>query len=64
MQVPLLNLKLQYEQIKKEVEKTQEVLRNGHYILGPNVRAFKEGITQYCGTKYAVGVTSGTDIFE
>lgn len=58
MQVSLLDLKLQYEQIKKEV------LRNGHYILGPNVRAFKEEITQYCGTKYAIGVASGMEAFE
>jgi len=30
----------------------------------PNVRAFKEEITQYCGTKYAIGVASGMDAFE
>lgn len=62
MQVPLLDLKPQYEQIKKEVEEAvKEVLRSGYYILGPNVKALEEEMAAYCGTKYAVGVASGTD---
>jgi len=62
MKVPLLDLKLQYEKIEKEVEEAvKEVLRGGYYILGPNVEAFEEEVAQYCGTKYAVGVASGTD---
>lgn len=62
MKVPLLDLKLQYEKIEKEVEDTvKEVFRSGSYILGPNVKAFEDEIAQYCGTKYAVGVASGTD---
>lgn len=62
MQVPLLDLKLQYKTIEKEVEKAvKEVLRGGYYILGPNVEALEDEIAQYCGTKYAIGVASGTD---
>jgi len=62
MQVPLLDLKLQYKKIEKEVEEAaRRVLRNGYYILGPNVEAFESEIAQYCSTKYAVGVASGTD---
>ncbi len=62
MHVPLLDLKQQYEKIEKEVEEAvKEVLRGGYYILGPNVEAFEHEIAQYCGTKYAVGVASGTD---
>ncbi|GAI57273.1 unnamed protein product, partial [marine sediment metagenome] len=36
-------------------------LRSGYYVLGPNVKAFEHEIAQYCGTKYAIGVASGTD---
>lgn len=62
MQVPLLDLKLQYKTIEKEVEEAvKEVLRGGYYILGPNVEVFENEIAQYCGTKYAIGVASGTD---
>jgi len=62
MQVPLLDLKLQYEKVEKEIEEAvKEVLRSGYYILGPNVKAFEEEIAQYCGTRYAIGVASGTD---
>ena len=62
MRVPLLDLKPQYEQIKKEVEEAvKEVLHSGYYILGPNVKALEEEMAAYCGTKYAVGVASGTD---
>jgi len=62
MQVPLLDLKQQYEKIEKEVEEAVKgVLRGGYYVLGPEVKAFEDEIAQYCGTKYAVGVASGTD---
>lgn len=45
-------------------EQTQEavlaVLTSGRYINGQNLRAFEEEFADFCGTKYAVGVSSGT----
>jgi len=38
-----------------------EVMRSGHFVNGPNVRAFEEEVAAYLGLKYAVGVNSGTD---
>ncbi|MBI4383687.1 MAG: DegT/DnrJ/EryC1/StrS family aminotransferase [Nitrospinae bacterium] len=38
-----------------------EVLRSGHFILGPHVARLEEKIAQYCHCRYAVGVSSGTD---
>jgi len=62
MQVPLLDLRAQYERVGKEIKRAVEkVLQGGHYILGPNVQALEKEIAAYCGVGYAVGVASGTD---
>lgn len=62
MTIPFLDLKAQYEQIKEEVEASVlEVLRSGAYILGPKVGELEAEIAEYCGTRHAVAVASGTD---
>jgi dTDP-4-amino-4,6-dideoxygalactose transaminase len=62
MNVPLLDLKRQYEEIREEMEReVVDVLRSGWYILGPNVKAFEAESAQFCGAKYGVGLNSGTD---
>jgi dTDP-4-amino-4,6-dideoxygalactose transaminase len=60
--VPLLDLKRQYQQIKPEIDAAiARVLESGRFILGPEVEAFEEEVAQYLGVKHAVGVASGTD---
>jgi dTDP-4-amino-4,6-dideoxygalactose transaminase len=62
MTIPLVDLKAQYNSIKDEIDSAiQRVLQNGQFILGPEVKAFENEMAAYCGTKYAVGVASGTD---
>lgn len=62
MQVPILDLKAQYETIREEVrDAIDQVLEKQHFILGPEVKALEQEIAHYCGTGYAVGVASGTD---
>jgi dTDP-4-amino-4,6-dideoxygalactose transaminase len=62
MQVPFLNLAAQYQALKEELQPAvEQVLASGHYILGPNVAAFEEEFAAYCGTRFAVGVNSGSD---
>jgi dTDP-4-amino-4,6-dideoxygalactose transaminase len=62
MVIPLVDLKAQYNSIKQEINQAiNEILESGHFILGENVSHLEEEIAQYCGTKYAVGVASGTD---
>jgi dTDP-4-amino-4,6-dideoxygalactose transaminase len=62
MQVPFLNLAAQYQALKGELlPVVEQVLASGHYILGRNVAAFEEEFAAYCGTRFAVGVNSGSD---
>jgi dTDP-4-amino-4,6-dideoxygalactose transaminase len=62
MQVPLLDLKAQYATIKDEVlQAISNVCESQYFALGPAVAQFEEKIAAYCGCKYAVGVSSGTD---
>jgi len=62
MKVPLLDLRAQYKTIKDEIkESMEEVLESQHFILGPKVEALEDAIASYCGCKYGVGVSSGTD---
>lgn len=61
-QVPLLDLKAQYKTIKHEIEPAvKEVMESQYFILGPKVKTFEDHTAEYCQTKYAVGVSSGTD---
>ena len=62
MEVPLLDLKKQYEVIQKEIlETVSEVFDSQHFILGPKVEELERRIADYCECNYAVGVSSGTD---
>lgn len=62
MKIPLLDLKPQYRAIRREVRTAiDEVLASQQFILGPNVRALEEEIARYCGSLFAIGVSSGTD---
>ncbi len=62
MRVPLLDLKSQYKKIKKEILKvTEEIFESQHFILGPRVEALENEIADYCVSKHAIGVSSGSD---
>lgn len=62
MQVPLLDLKAQYQTIKDEcLAVTREIYESQYFILGPHVEKLEKEIARYCSAKYAVGVSSGTD---
>lgn len=62
MNIPLLDLKKQYEAIKEEIiAVTMEVYQSQRFILGPKVEELERKIAAYAKVKYAVGVSSGTD---
>ncbi len=62
IQIPILDLKPQYQAIKDEIQMAiNQVLESGQFILGPTVSAFETSAADYLGVKHAIGVNSGTD---
>jgi len=62
IKVPFVNLGLQYTDIRTEIEGAiRGVLSKGAFILGQEVEAFEKKLSDFVGTKYAVGLNSGTD---
>ena len=62
MQVPLLDLKAQYQVLREEIRQAMdEVCDAQQFVLGPVVQRFEEEVAAYCGARYAIGVSSGTD---
>lgn len=62
MNVPFLDLKAQYANIRdKLVKAVDAVLESQGFILGPVVEKFERDCAAYCNTKYSVGMSSGTD---
>ncbi|MGE5613326.1 MAG: DegT/DnrJ/EryC1/StrS family aminotransferase [Bacillota bacterium] len=60
--IPMLDLKAQYSTIRHEIRQAvDEVLESQQFILGPKVSKLEEEIAKYCGCRYALGVSSGTD---
>lgn len=60
--VPLLDLKAQYAPIRNEIEAAiREVCESQHFVMGPKVTELEARIAEYSGTRYGIGVSSGTD---
>ncbi|MDD5259602.1 MAG: DegT/DnrJ/EryC1/StrS family aminotransferase [bacterium] len=60
--IPIIDLKAQYASLKPEIDETiARVIASGTYILGPEVEGLEKEIAAYAGTRYAVGLNSGTD---
>ncbi len=60
--IPFFDLTQQYKNIQDEIDDaTARVLKSGWFILGPEVRAFEKEFAEYIGTRFAIGVGSGTE---
>jgi len=62
MKVPLLDLKPQYNSIKKELDEALiRIAESQYFILGPDVLKMEKQFNEYLKCKYSIGVSSGTD---
>jgi len=62
MQVPLLDLKLQYEPLAERIQAViARVCASQHFILGPAVKELEAAVAAYSQCRFGIGVSSGTD---
>lgn len=62
MQVPLLDLKLQYGPLATEIQAAiEKVCASQGFILGPQVKELEAAVGAYSQCRYGIGVSSGTD---
>jgi len=60
--IPLLDLKAIHEPIRTEIlSAVEKVIESNTFILGPEVQKIENRVAAYCNTKFAIGVSSGTD---
>jgi len=62
MKVPFFDLSPQFYSIEGEIRSAlDEVFKTQQFILGPKVETLEQTIANYCQTRYAIGVASGSD---
>ena len=62
MNIPMVDLKAQYESLRHEIDDAiLQSLAETRYILGPNVQAFDQEAADYLGARHAISCASGTD---
>ena len=62
MNIPFVDLKVQYNSIKDEIDAAMaSVLAKTAFIGGPFAKAFEEKFAAFCDVEYCVGVGNGTD---
>ena len=62
MNVPFLDLRRQYENLREELEiAVIEVMRSGAYIGGKYVDEFEKNMKAYLGVDYVISCANGTD---
>lgn len=57
MRLPLIKPIMNQEMIQAAID----ALKNERYVLGESVYKFEEEFAKYCGAKYAISTSSGTD---
>ena len=62
MNIPFVDLKAQYQSIKKEIDAAiQGVIADTAFIGGKYVKDFEERFASFYGVKHCIGVANGTD---
>lgn len=63
--IPFVDLQVQHKQLALEINKVlADIINSAHFIKGEYLEAFEDKFSEFIGTKYCVGVASGTDALE
>ena len=59
--IPCLDLKIQHQELKKEIfEAFEKVYEKTAFSGGPFVEEFEKAYSKYIGSKYSIGLSNGT----
>jgi len=62
IEIPIYDPKPEIAVMRSEIDAAiKRVVDSGRFILGPEVEAFEQEVTEYLGVKHAIGLNSGTD---
>ena len=64
MRIPILRIPFTVEDLSFVQRRIGEVLKSGQLAMGKYVAEFEKGFSDFVGTKYAIGVNSGTSALE
>jgi len=65
MKIMFNNLSMQWDLIKDKVmPRLEELFKKSDFIGGEAINQFEQNFANYCGTKYAIGVSNGTDAIK
>lgn len=64
-QIPLNSLSRHISPFQEELASlAAQVVKSGHFVIGPHLARFEQAFAQYCGVSDCVGVANGTDALE
>ncbi len=62
MRIPFVDLKAQYESIKKEIDQAiSNVILDSAFVGGKYLKNFEQNFSNYTGAKHCIGVGNGTE---
>lgn len=60
-----IDLGAQQARIRPQLDAAiKRVLDQGAYIMGPEVKAFEKGLSDFCGARFSLGCANGTDALQ
>jgi dTDP-4-amino-4,6-dideoxygalactose transaminase len=60
--IAFVDLQAQQARVRAAIDKAiADVLDNGAYIMGPQVAELEKDLSTFCGAKFSIGCSSGTD---
>lgn len=63
--IAFIDLAAQQARLKTEIDAAiANVLREGFYILGPQVKLFESELARFCGARHAISCGNGTDALQ
>jgi len=65
MNIPMVDLKTQYNHVKNEIDRAiLDVVENTTFINGPAVKEFQSDLEKYMGVKHVIPCANGTDALQ